>query len=208
VLTRVKICGITQLKDAQAAVDAGVDALGFVFAQSPRRISRDLARSIISRLPPYVQTVGVFVGDDPDAEPIADECGLGVLQLHSGYSADYVEALSHRRLSLGIRVKDKSSLDNIPGLARASAILLDTFHPNLTGGTGRVFDWKLTDIAQSLGKPVILSGGLTIDNIQAAIRQVKPYAVDVSSGVETEPGIKDLEKVRQFVERAKCRICD
>ncbi|MEI6916238.1 MAG: phosphoribosylanthranilate isomerase [Armatimonadota bacterium] len=202
-MTRVKICGITQVGDAESAVAAGADALGFVFAESPRQISCEAAREIIRELPPYIQTVGVFVGDDPDAERIADHCGLGVLQLHSGYTTAYVDSVRHRRLVLGVRVRDESSLDGIPGLQRASALLLDAFHPEIAGGTGTVFDWRLAELAKRLGKPLILSGGLTISNVQMAVKQVKPYAVDVSSGVETAPGKKDVEKVRQFIERTR-----
>lgn len=202
-MTRVKICGITSLRDAQTAVEAGADALGFVFAESPRRISPENARNIIHCLPPYIQIAGVFVGDDPDAPGIARDCALDVLQLHSGYSGPYVEQMSGRRLVLGIRMKDRSSLESVAGLEHASAVLLDAFVPEVAGGSGRTFDWELALLARGLGKPVVLSGGLTVDNVQQAIEWVHPYAVDVSSGVESSPGVKDPEKVRLFIERAR-----
>ncbi|MCC6483454.1 MAG: phosphoribosylanthranilate isomerase [Armatimonadetes bacterium] len=202
-MTRVKICGITNLQDAQAAVEAGADALGFVFAESPRRISPESARDIIRRLPPFVQAVGVFVGEDPDASTIAAACSLDAVQLHSGYSLPYVRRIADRRIVLGIRVKNEASLQDVPGVEHACAILLDAFVPEAAGGSGKTFDWELARQADRLGKPVIVSGGLTVDNVESAVRQMRPYAVDVSSGVESRPGVKDPEKVRLFIERAK-----
>lgn len=202
-MTRIKICGITHLEDALAAVSAGADALGFVFAESPRRVSPDAARDIIRSLPPFVTTVGVFVGDEPEAERIADTCGLGALQLHDGYSAPYVERLSGRRLILGVRMRDESSLSDIPGLQHAGALLLDAWAPEAAGGTGRTFDWELAGRAAALGVPVIVSGGLGPDNVEDAIRRIRPYGVDVASGVEASPGRKNVDKVRLFIERAR-----
>lgn len=202
-MTRVKICGITQVEDAAAAVELGADALGFVFTSSPRQITPETARSITDNLPPYVVRTGVFVGDDPRIPEIVDFCGLDVIQLHSGYSAGFAERLQPRRIVLGVRMKDESSLSDIPGLRWATAVLLDAFSPDAAGGTGKTFDWALAQKASHLGKPVILSGGLTPGNVQEAILRVRPYAVDVSSGVERSPGIKDREKMREFIERAR-----
>lgn len=206
-MTRVKICGITQLTDAAAAVEAGADALGFVFAASPRRISPELARDIIRELPPFVQSFGVFVVDNAGARDeiarIADFCGLGVVQLHTGYTGDLVRQLRERRLVLGTRVKDRSSLEDIPGIEYASGLLLDTHVEGKAGGTGQTFDWSLAREAKALGRPVILSGGLTPENVAQAIEQACPYAVDVSTGVESSPGQKDPERVREFIERAR-----
>lgn len=203
-MTRVKICGITNIEDALGAVDAGADALGFIFADcSPRYVPPETVREIVRALPPYVQTVGVFVGDDPHAQEIALDCGLNVLQLHSGYSAQFVRELGSLRLVLGIRVEGASSFDDVPGLERASAILLDTYVKGQEGGTGAVFDWSLAQQAHTLRKPIVLSGGLTPENVAEAVRQVRPYAVDVSSGVEAAPGRKDIGKVRLFIERVR-----
>ncbi len=202
-MTRIKICGITQLPDAACAVEAGTDALGFIFAESPRRISPAAAREIIRELPPCVQTVGVFVGDDPEVERIADECALGAIQLHAGYSEAFVHRLAGRRLILGARVKDGRLPEDIPGLQHACALLLDTFRDDAAGGTGETFDWSAAVQAQRLGKPLVLSGGLNPENVAAAVRRVRPYAVDVSSGVERSPGVKDAEKVRLFIERVR-----
>lgn len=207
-MTRIKICGITQLTDA-AAIEAGADALGFVFADSPRRITPGAARDIIRQIPPFVQTVGVFVVDEESAEErdrierTADTCGLGVIQLHCGYSAHLTRALRDRRLVLGARVRDRASLEEIPGIEDAAGLLLDTHVEGVAGGTGRTFDWSLAVEAKKLGKPVILSGGLTPENVAQAIETAHPYAVDVSSGVESSPGRKDPERVREFIERAR-----
>jgi len=130
-------------------------------------------------------------------------CGLGALQLHAGYSAPYVERLSGRRLILGVRVRDASSLSDIPGLQHAGALLLDAWAPDAAGGTGKTFDWELAERAAALGVPVIVSGGLGPGNVEDAVRRIRPYGVDAASGVESSPGRKDVEKVRLFIERAR-----
>lgn len=202
-MTRVKICGITSIDDALAAVSYGADALGFIFAESPRQIAPESASMIIRKLPPFVTTVGVFVGDDPQARTIAELCGLDVLQLHTGYTEGYVQSLSDLNLALGVRVRDEDSLKSIPGLEYGRAVLLEGYSEKGYGGVGQGFDWRLASGAKSLGKPLILSGGLNPDNIRDAVQSVQPYAVDVSSGVESAPGRKDLERVRLFIERAR-----
>lgn len=207
-MTRVKICGITQLTDALFAAECGADALGFIFAESPRRVSADTARDIIRRLPPFITTIGVFVGQQPDLPELTQYCGFSAVQLHSGYSREYVAGLRSHRLILGVRVKDQASLGDIPGVEMASAVLLDAWHPQLQGGSGLAFDWSILHRGLPVEKPFILAGGLNPENISEAVEKTRPYAVDVSSGVEVSPGIKDPEKVRLFIERVKARRSD
>jgi phosphoribosylanthranilate isomerase len=198
---RVKICGIRDLKTALAAIEAGADALGFVFAEkSPRRISPDAAREISLSLPPFIARVGVFV-DVPAAVvlQIADFCRLDVLQLHGGEPPDYCRSLPFKVVK-AFRVRDGHSLRGANDYP-ADAVLLDAFVPGLAGGTGESFNWELV-VKAGLKKPVILAGGLSPANVRQAVAAVRPYAVDVSSGVETD-GKKDLEKIRLFIQRAK-----
>jgi phosphoribosylanthranilate isomerase len=202
-MVKVKICGITSLDDAQAAVEFGADALGFVFFKgSPRYIVPAEAGLIIRQLPSFVQTVGVFV-DEPvgEIERIAAETAVDIVQLHGDEPPDAC-ALS-RRIIKAIRVK---SLDSLTPLAayqpRVSAFLLDAYSPNELGGTGMIFNWDIALEAKQFGT-VILAGGLTPDNIEEAVRYVRPYAVDVSSGVELKKGKKDHARMKRFIERAK-----
>ncbi len=206
-MTRVKICGITCLEDAVDAVEAGADAIGFVFADGPRKVKPENVRKIICRMPPFVKTVGIFVGNDPNAEKIAEDCPLDIIQVHTGYTSEYVHGLRHKRLILGVRVCNEMSFNSVPGIEFASALLLDAYQQGTAGGTGVAFDWSLASAAAGLNKPIVLAGGLNPDNVADAIRQVKPYAVDVSSGVEMSPGKKDREKVRLFIERARHAYC-
>jgi phosphoribosylanthranilate isomerase len=202
-MVKVKICGITNLQDAQAAVDYGADALGFVFFKdSPRNIAPKGAASIIKKLPSFVQTVGVVVNEPPERlERMIAESGVDVLQLHGDESPE--NCRSSRRVIKGIRVK---SLDSLAPLERyrdiVSAFLLDAFAPEALGGTGRLFNWDIAVEAKRFGK-IILAGGLTFENVADAVRYVSPYAVDVSSGVEAGKGKKDHEKMRLFIEKAK-----
>lgn len=196
---RSKICGITRLEDALAAVDAGADAIGFVFyAKSPRAVSVEQARAIIAALPPFVTTVGLFVNCSRcELTEILEVVPLDLLQFHGdetpedcdGYHRPYIKAL---RVQAG---------DDIAASCRAysgaSGILLDTYVAGVPGGTGEAFDWSL--IPQGLSKPIILAGGLTPANVAQAIVQVRPYAVDVSGGVEMSKGIKDHDKIRAFM---------
>lgn len=197
-MVRIKICGITNLDDALRTVEAGADALGFVFFQgSPRNISPDAAAAIIRRLPPFVQTVGLFVNEEPETvNAIADRCGLDLVQLHGDESAEYCR-LVKRRIIKAIRVKDASSLDAM-GDYPVAACLLDAWSPAARGGTGTTFNWYIAAGAAA-AQPIILAGGLTPDNVADAIAAVKPYAVDVSSGVECAPGIKDAGLVARFI---------
>lgn len=199
---RIKICGITNKEDALAAAHLGADALGFIFAPSPRKISAERAREIIKALPPFVKTVGVFVDEDPErVSSIAAMCGLDVLQLHGGESIDYCSSFD-RRVIKAVRLRSRDDLENLSKYVNVvDALLLDTYVPNKLGGTGITFDWKLAVEARRYGR-IILAGGLNPENVAAAISIVKPYAVDASSGLEQSPGAKDHEKMAQFMREA------
>lgn len=199
-MTRVKICGITNREDAMAAVEEGADALGFIFfAPSPRYVTPEQAESIILDLPPFVAPVGVFVNETAAVvNAIARQCRLHAVQLHGDESPDFCRHIERNVIKV-FRVKDDSWIHAaVP--YRTSAVLLDTYAEERYGGTGQTFDWRLI---AAISQRVILSGGLTPDNVQDAIRRVRPYAVDASSGVEAEPGVKDHEKIRAFVEAVR-----
>jgi phosphoribosylanthranilate isomerase len=200
-MVRVKICGITNLEDARAAVEAGADALGFVFAPSPRQIRPAKVSEITSELPPFINKVGVFV--DADFEEIAGimaECHLDLAQLHGSESPDLCKKLFPRAIK-SFRVKGKEVLALLPQY-KACAYLLDSFNPTIPGGTGLSFDWDIAREVSHYGN-IILSGGLTPQNVHQAIVKVQPFAVDVSSGVEDSPGKKDHRLLRTFVKAAK-----
>ncbi|MFH1027740.1 MAG: phosphoribosylanthranilate isomerase [Pseudomonadota bacterium] len=201
-MIKIKICGITNIEDALAAVEAGADALGFVFYnKSPRNISPDQAALLIRRLPPFVQTVGLFVNEELEVvNGIADRCGLDIVQLHGDESPAYCSGV-RRRLIKAFRVKDETCLDLINDYDVA-ACLLDAWSPTAYGGTGKTFNWEIA-AAAAASKRIILAGGLTPENVAAAVKAVRPYAVDVSSGVESAPGIKDREKMRSLVRNAR-----
>jgi len=202
-MTKIKICGITNYDDARAAIDFGADALGFVFfRESPRYITPEKAAAITSKLPVFVTTVGVFV--DKRAEEILkiiEETGIDVVQLHGNEPPE--SCLLPRRVIKGIRVKSLESLEPLSAYQNiVSAFLLDTYAPDMSGGTGQSFNWEIAIEAKKFGI-IILAGGLTPENISEAIRRVNPYAVDVSSGVELAKGKKDHQKMKLFIERAK-----
>jgi phosphoribosylanthranilate isomerase len=201
---KVKVCGMTNLKDALVAVEEGADAVGFIFyKKSPRSVTMKLVREIVLELPPFVDTVGVFVDETADQiNKIADYCDLDLIQLHGDESPTFCKKI-RRRVIKAFRVKDMQSVKKLSSY-QVSGFLLDTFSESLYGGTGKVFDWNLALPAKKIG-PVIMAGGLTPNNVQQAIRQVRPYGVDVCSGVESQPGIKDHKKVRAFLENAKAR---
>ncbi len=202
-MVKVKICGITTLEDALTAIEAGADALGFVFySASPRHVSPEQAADIIRKLPPFVQTVGLFVDEKMTVvNAIADHCRLDVIQLHGEETPAYCESVN-RRVIKAFRVKDISTLDLLVPY-HVSGYLLDAWSPDAHGGTGQVFNWDIAAEAVLGGRNIILAGGLTPDNITESIRKVHPYGVDVSSGVESAPGRKDAFKVRRFAELAK-----
>ena len=200
-MVRVKICGITNLEDALAAVESGADAVGFVFAPSPRQITPEKAGEIAAQLPPFVCRVGVFVNNSLEqVQEAMLVAGLNMAQLHGAESPEYCQALFPRVIK-SFRVKDESVLRDIPQY-KVSAYLLDSYNVVLKGGTGEPFDWSIARSASRLGR-VILSGGLNPDNVRQAIEQVELYAVDVSSGVESSPGKKDHAKLKAFIEAAK-----
>ena len=199
---KVKICGITNPEDAATAVDAGADALGFVFyRKSPRYIDPALARQIIMSLPPLVIPVGVFVNEDQQVvRNLMDDCGLALAQLHGNESAIYCKELG-RTVLKALRVKDRSTflaLAEFRGRAGVRGFVLDAFSDQAYGGTGQVIDWQLAAEAAKAAS-ILLAGGLTPDNVEKAIQAVQPYGVDVSSGVERAPGKKDHEKVHAFI---------
>ena len=199
---KVKICGMTQLKDALFSVEQGVDAVGFIFyKKSPRAVTMKTVREIITKLPPLVDTVGVFVNESAErVNKIADYCGLDLVQLHGEESPAFCRKI-RRRVIKAFQVKDLQSIKQLSKFP-VSGFLLDTFSDNLHGGTGKTFDWNLALPAKKIG-PVILAGGLTPSNIRQAVRRVRPYGVDVCSGVEKSSGIKDLEKVRAFLKNIR-----
>ncbi len=201
-MLRIKICGITNLEDAIAAADYGADALGFVFHRdSPRAISPETAKAIISGLPPYVNTVGVFVNEKKsEIEKIVDFTGIDIIQLHGSEPPE--ECQMCRKVIKAIRVKDLTSLEPL-NRYKVSAFLLDTYSPHTTGGTGQIFNWDIAIEAKKLGR-IILAGGLTPENVEEAIKWVMPFAVDVATGIEGgEKGKKDHNKLRLFIERAR-----
>lgn len=197
---RVKICGITNEEDALAAVEAGADAVGFIFYErSPRFVQPDRVRQIVSALPPFVATVGVFVNEAADRiNETIRVCGLSAAQLHGDESPEYCTTITGVWIK-AFRVQD-ASWREVAAKYPVQAVLLDTYAPDKYGGTGRTFDWNLVSGSPL---PIILSGGLNPENVAEAIRQACPYAVDTSSGVEREPGRKDHDRVRAFVEAVK-----
>lgn len=198
---RVKVCGITNREDALVAIEAGAHALGFVFAPSPRQVSPEAAAEIIAALPPFVQTVGVVV--DQDVDGILARCPLDAVQFHGDEPPHALERVSGVRRIKAFRVAESADLEPLASYAGVSdAVLLDARVPGLAGGTGQTFPWHLAREARRFGRPIILAGGLTAENVRAAIAASCPDAVDVSSQVEREPGRKDPERVRRFVAAA------
>ncbi len=209
-LTRVKVCGLTRIEDVQAAVAAGVDAIGFVFVPgTPRCVTVEWAARLRREVPPFVTAVGLFV--DVPVETVlstVEDVRLDAVQLHGSEPPELAAAcLKRTRVIKAFRVR---GLDTIAGLDRyrdvADAFLLDAFVPGSHGGTGASFDWNLAIGALSAGRPVILAGGLDPGNVGEAVRRVRPFAVDVSSGVESAPGIKNAGRIREFVAAANGRI--
>lgn len=207
-VVRSKICGITRIEDALAAVEAGADAIGLVFyAKSPRAVSIEQAASILQALPPFVTTVGLFVDMPRDElQQLLQRLPLDLLQFHGdespadceGHGRPYIKALR-------VRPGESVSAAMAP-YSGARGILLDTFVEGVPGGTGASFDWSL--VPENAGKPIILAGGLDAGNVAVAIRQVRPYAVDVSGGVEASKGIKDAGKIRAFIQAVHDLRCD
>ncbi len=202
---RFKVCGITNYKDAMLAIKAGAYAIGFIFAEkSPRRIGPEKARDIIAFIPPFVQTVGVFVNKDPvRVEEIMKFCGLDLVQFHGDESPEICKRFMPRSIK-AIRIKDKASLNIIQkyrGCVRA--ILLDTYKKEKAGGTGEVFDWSIAVEAKRFDIPIILSGGIGPENIKEAISIVRPFAIDVNSKVEISPGKKSPLLIQRLAQELK-----
>lgn len=185
-----------------AAAEAGADAIGFIFApESPRYISSGAVRKIVEALPPLVATVAVFTaGGEKEIQRAIDECGVDLIQFHGPFLPEAIRPFAARAIR-AIRVRDEASLDEISA-APARAVLLDAYHEAQLGGSGRAFDWKIAAKGARSAR-VILAGGLTPENVSAAIAQVRPYGVDVSSGVELKKGKKDAMKIKRFIEAAK-----
>ena len=198
-MTKVKFCGITNLKDAISAAELGADALGFVFyPKSPRFISPKNAKEIIKKLPPFISMVGLFVNQSKsEVEEVIKGCPLNLLQFHGDenesfckqYNLPYIKAISMK--------SDVDLLKCIQEYNSAKALLLDTFSKVARGGSGEVFDWKM--IPPNTLKPIIVAGGLTPDNVQTLLEVISPYGVDVSSGIEINKGLKDYKLMKKFI---------
>jgi phosphoribosylanthranilate isomerase len=201
--TKIKICGMTDLNDALLAVELGADALGFIFySKSPRYIDVSAAANICNELPPFVAKVGVFVDElEYEIEKALNECLLTALQFHGEEPPGFCQKFAAKSIK-AVRMRGEESL-RAAAEYDVDALLLDTYTDESRGGTGKTFDWSLAVKAKEIGLPIILSGGLTTVNVQEAVRRVRPYAVDVASGVEREPGRKDPEKLRRFIELCK-----
>jgi phosphoribosylanthranilate isomerase len=200
---RVKICGITRNEDLQAACNAGADALGFVFyAKSARHLEIGQAAALMAQLPPFVQSIGLFVDAEPAmVEAVLNAVPLDLLQFHGNEAPDYCRSFARPYLK-AVRMREGTDLVKYcADFHDARALLLDAYVPGVPGGTGERFDWNL--IPAGLGLPLVLSGGLKPDNVAQAVKTVRPWAVDVSSGVESAPGIKDAGKVAAFIAQAK-----
>lgn len=198
--TRIKICGITRPEDGRIAAESGVDAIGLVFYEpSPRSVSIAQARIICNALPPLVSVVGLFVNPSPDlVRQVLAEIPLAWLQFHGDEDADFCQQFGRPYLK-AIRVQDPETVGlGFRRFPDAAGLLVDAYDPGRYGGTGHTFNWAW--LPSDRPRPLMLAGGLNADNVADAIRQVRPWAVDVSGGVEAAKGIKDPEKIRQFVE--------
>jgi phosphoribosylanthranilate isomerase len=203
---KIKICGITNPEDADVAAKAGADALGFVmYRNSPRWVEPAVARAIIAGLPPFVSAVGVFVNEEAErVRALMDECGFALAQLHGDESALYCQDLG-RPVLKALRLKDRGTvlaLAEFQGRANVRGFLIDAFSDHAYGGTGQTVDWRLAQETVRSAR-VILAGGLNPRNVAEAVQAVRPYGVDVSSGVEKSPGKKDPDKVKAFIEAAR-----
>ncbi len=199
---RIKICGITNQKDALAVAQLGADAIGLVFyPESPRNVSVETAAIIARQLPAFINVVGLFVDAEQSfIEQVLEQVAIDTLQFH-GQETEQTCALYGKPYIKAIRVGESAEIQEvISRYPSANAVLLDTFIKDVPGGTGVSFDWNL--VPENADTPIILAGGLTAENVQSAIRKTRPYAVDVSGGVEQAKGKKDLEKVNKFIREA------
>jgi len=199
---RVKICGMTRSVDVQAAVQAGADALGFVFAKrSKRALDTALAAELVAQVPAFVCRVGLFMDQDQaGVAHVLDQVPLSLLQFHGSEDAEFCRQFGLPYIKAVSMDSDLAVLRAVDEYSDAAALLLDSHAPGGVGGTGAVFDWALVPAASM---PLVLAGGLTPENVRRAVEQVKPWAVDVSSGVEDAPGIKNEELMREFIKEAK-----
>ncbi len=200
--TRVKICGITRIEDAMAAAQAGADAIGLVFEpKSPRYVKPEQAQMIMRALPPFVTVVGLFVNAAPDTvETVLKHVALDLLQFHGNETPEQCRRYHRPYIKAIHMLADINLHDQARRYADAEGLLLDTA-TDVAGGSGQAFDWGR--VPSDLGKPVILAGGLTPENVAEAVRKVQPFAVDVSSGVEHSKGIKDAAKIAAFIEAVR-----
>ncbi len=203
-MTLVKVCGITNVEDALLASDTGADAIGLIFAESPRRVNEERAREIVATLPATVQKVGVFVNEKPETiQQLVDKLGLDYVQLHGDESPEVVAKVRQDGVAVikALRVRDEGSLEALED-HDADLFLLDAYSEKARGGTGEKFDWELAKASSGYAN-ILISGGLTPENVRAAIEFFEPYGVDASSSLEDAPGIKNDERVRRFVNAAK-----
>lgn len=203
-MTRIKICGITRPEDAIQAASLGADAIGLVFYESsPRYVTVDQAQDVVAAVPPFVSVVGLFVDCERDAlNRVLNQVPIDLLQFHGNESPDDCEGYNRPYIK-AVRMRDGIDLEEqARDFASASGLLLDTYMPGVPGGTGEAFDWSRVADARDAGltKPVILAGGLSADNVGKAIAIARPYAVDVSGGVESKKGIKDQAKMAAFIQ--------
>ena len=202
-MIKVKICGVTSVDDARMAAEMGASAVGLVFwPQSPRAVGIEQAKRIVAALPPFVSAVGVFV-NQPEAADIAREVGLSAVQLHGDEPPDTYRSLPVRVIK-AVAVTGNGSGDLVAAIPASATVLLDAHDPVRRGGTGRAIDWTVA-AAVARRRPIILSGGLNADNVVSAVEAVRPYAIDVSSGVESAPGRKDPQKLRALFDALQTR---
>ncbi len=202
---RVKVCGITNERDALFASRFGADALGFIFyTKSPRRVSPQRCKQILKKISPFVLKVGVFVNEEKKTViNILEKCRLQALQFHGEETPSYCNFFKKKVLVIkAFRLKDKKVLDKMKKY-EVDAYLIDAYHPHLAGGTGKNIDLKLAGEAAALKRPLVLSGGLNPENILFYLKKIRPQAVDVASGIETKPGIKNIKKMETFIKRVK-----
>ena len=209
-MLKAKICGITDTKDAQLAASLGAWALGFIFYKKSKRfVGPYKAKKIISDLPPFVTPVGVFVDQKQGAiKEIAEFCGLRVLQFHGDETPDFCKRFDKYKIIKAFRVKEDFDVNVLrPYQSVVSAFLFDRHEQGVQGGTGKTFDWKLIKEAKNFGVPIILSGGIHSNNVRLAFEEIKPYAVDVSSGVEESPGKKSERSLTEFFRQLAVVSC-
>ncbi len=203
-IVRVKVCGITNHQDAIMAINLGVDALGFILAPSPRQIDAERAREIIRSIPPFIQTVGVFVNEKPSAiKEITQLCGFDLIQLHGDEPPDLCSELMPRTIK-AFRLKDNTSLESVkPYYGKVRAFLFDTYSEEKRGGTGETFDLELAVKGKEMGVPIILAGGITPSNLESTLNTVRPYAIDVNSGVEEHPRKKSHILMKKLMQKVR-----